>query len=505
MQPLRIDMARAPLSENYVLLLTTNSVERRAMDTAFGKSLRARTPFENAGCTLGEIGGQFVLHLTGTSGSGKPKSIDRMVRSLLADRFMPRPSFVLLAGVGWGVPAKVAEGDIVLAGEIVSVNETRRTERKTIYKDTLHPSPLLGEAEGLGPHLEGLAEGFRVHAGRLASAPTHFGDDDARDELLAQVPSILGGEMEAFNLVPDLALPWLVLRAISDFGEDSVTRAYQDRAAANAAQLIAPLLGELERRAVLEPRRADELTAGLVATIAGRSLEIDRPDDNLDLATYLDARFSPTLAYRLSRYMVAAGDDASLADELTDLLLEKAQNAFVHGGARRVTIDFNDLSVDYADDGAVYDLLSLKGNRGGAVALRDFQADFVFPGLASIQSRKAKAPYSNRYRFEFIALSTALQAARQNCELSINDTAVLLQEPFERQVRYADGCETLFYDTTKVRMTSIHADTAPVFRELLAQGKSLFLLVRAARNKRFYENELADYAGDKLTIVVAPR
>lgn len=504
LQPLRIDLARAALDENYILLLTTNSVERKAMNGALASPLGTGAPFEHEGCALGQIDGRFILHVTGTSGAHKPTSVDRIVRNLLDAPRMPRPCLVLLAGIAWGAPNKTVKGDVVLSGEVLSVSETRKVAGKTQYRDLAHASPLLNEVGPLSQILQGAAETFRVHEGRLASAPTHYGDDGARDELLVQVPSVLGGEMEAFGLVPDLTVPWLILRSVSDFGEDGVNRLYQYEAADHIAKLLRPLVGAFKDEAILPPPRNDEFTAGLSAALAGRALEIARPDENYNLLDYLNTKIGPTLDYRLRQYIVAAGDDASLADGLTSLLLEKAQNAFRHGNAQRVVIGFNDYSVDFADDGAAYDLFALQGDNGGAVALRAFQEDFVEPGLAKIAFHKAAKSLNNAYRFEFTSISRAFHAARSRCLLTIDETAVVLNAPFEQQISFPTGCDGLFYDLTETRMTSIHVDRMPVFRALLQRGKSLFLLVRSPRTKRLYETELADCSEDRLTVFVAP-
>lgn len=502
MQPLRIDLARAALDQNYILLLTTNSTERLAVNAALEKPLRAQAPFEHEGCALGELGGRFVLHVTGTSGAQKVTSVDRIVKRLLAADRMPRPYLVVLAGIAWGAPGKVEKGDVVLCGEIVSASETRKEAGATRYRDLAHASRLLSLVEPLSSALRKVPDGFQVHSGRLASAPTHFSDDGARDELLEQIPSVLGGEMEAFALMPDLDTPWLVLRGVSDFGEDDLSRAFQHQAADHLAGLLVPLVQALEQTATLEPRRDDEFTLGLSATLAGRSLEIARPDDTVDLKDHLNMKIGPTLEYRLRQYVFQTEDDDPLAGALTNLLLEKAHNAFRHGHAQQVRISFNDYSVDYADNGGAYDLLALQRGRGGAAALKVFQDDFV-PDLVNIIPRKPPKAFLNAYRFEFTSISRAFSIARSTCELTINEWAVRKNAPFEHQVSFPTGCEALFYDLTNVMMASIHIDKAQVFRTLLAEGKSLFLLVRNRHDKRLYETELSDYSGNQLTVFIA--
>lgn len=70
------------LDKNYVLLLTSNSEEKKAINAVLRSRRGADIGMETARCSLGTLGGRFALHVTGESGVSKPRSVARIANPL---------------------------------------------------------------------------------------------------------------------------------------------------------------------------------------------------------------------------------------------------------------------------------------------------------------------------------------------------------------------------------------------------------------------------------------
>lgn len=115
------------LDANYILLLTSNAIERKAVNNVLHKLCEADVGRDTRGCNIGFLGRRLALHVTGDSGISKPLSVGRIAGSLLADQQFPKPALVLLVGFCWGNPQKAAVGTVVLSPHIVLLNEVRET------------------------------------------------------------------------------------------------------------------------------------------------------------------------------------------------------------------------------------------------------------------------------------------------------------------------------------------------------------------------------------------
>ncbi|MGO4815843.1 hypothetical protein AB4156_40775, partial [Cupriavidus sp. 2MCAB6] len=225
----------------------------------------ARVEHPHNGATLGRIGNRFCLHLTGEAGAQGDKSIGRLARYVTGS-FLPKPVLVVIVGFAWGNPAKVAPGEVVISREVWAINRVRMTEQGEERLRTPRESPL-GD---LSDHVERLLErGLTgVRAGILASCETYFSQDEARDRVLAQYPEVLGGEMEAYDFVADLGVPWFLIKGISDDAGNGVKRDRQRSAAAAAAGLLLPLIVDLEAQGAIPPpaesRDAERLTDAVI-------------------------------------------------------------------------------------------------------------------------------------------------------------------------------------------------------------------------------------------------
>ncbi|GAU80249.1 hypothetical protein [Bosea sp. BIWAKO-01] len=497
--PVNVLSAKAALDNNYVLVLTTNSVERTAVDRLFQERTVARIEHPHNGSTLGRIGNRFCLHLTGEAGAQGDKSIGRLARHVTGS-FLPKPALVVIVGFAWGNPAKVAPGEVVISREVWAINRVRMTEQGEERLRIPRESPLGDLSDQAERLLEMGVTGVR--AGILASCETYFSQDEARDRVLAQYPEVMGGEMEAYDFVADLGVPWFLIKGISDDAGNGVNRDRQRAAAAAAADLLLPLIGDLESQGAIPPPTESWDVERLTDAVIGQAIRISPPSQGRDAITdYINDNMGPRIVRRLCRYTSDADADGGLPECLGVLIMEIAQNALVHGGASHVTCAFTETSVTVSDDGRPFDLTMLAGKRGGAIAWDKFRKRY--PGSELIDfTQSFSERKGNHYSFKMKKLSKAIRDARENCMLvSSGEYGRKLNGRF---VFNAD-CEWIYYDATELYMRSKSINVTRELCDLLDNGKGLFIACRNQDQVQDFEGELSQHAGPNLRVFVASR
>ena len=505
MQSLNIERLRRGLDSNYVLVLTTNANERKAVANRLSPSAKAIVCSENDGARLGLCGKQLVLHLTGTSGGQADKSIGRITRRILSHPRMPKPTAVMIVGVAWGAPSVCGLGDVILSGELLAVNHLRFEGGQVRHIPIARTSPWLTELADISAELQSGSNSPKV--GILASGEQFMAADEARDALLAAFPSIIGGEMEGWDLVPDLqAIPWAQIRGICDFGNTELTRTHQVRAADRAADMLPAVLASLQARGRLAEIRRDPATVGLLEVLAGEAMHITDPGDGVTFDNHLNYRIGPSLIWRIAQYGLGVPPAASLPRMLTDLLLEMGQNAIKHGGATGATLQFGASSVTYSDDGRPFDTFTLAAHpdgRGGRKALLEVLDCLVPENYIELAAAPRGSSSANRYRITFPMFSTQMRETRENCAARVEFNGESTFGTFERLV-YDPACDTVFFDASELMMFSRRFDVLEDLQAILNGGRDLIIKCDGEREKTFYEDSLVLPDERKLTVFVAP-
>ena len=200
------------LNENYLLLLTSNSEEKKAVNAVLRSRRNADVGCETAGCSLGTLGGRFALHVTGESGVSKPRSVARIANALLKNESFPRPFLTVLAGFCWGNLRNVDAEACVVATEVLALN-VRHAEGNAEVAQALSLVSRVSLEEPVAQELE---DQLKVRIGSLASLETLY-KATACAKLIERYPELLGGEMEAFGFL-ESGSSWLVVKAVSDSG-----------------------------------------------------------------------------------------------------------------------------------------------------------------------------------------------------------------------------------------------------------------------------------------------
>jgi len=502
-QSLDIALLKRALDGNYILVLTTNSNERKAVANCLSPSAKAIIHTDNDGARLGVCGEQLILHVTGTSGGQADKSVGRITRRILSTRRLPKPKAVILVGIAWGTPEVCNLGDVILSGELLAINHRRCEGDQLRYVSVSRTSPWLAELADVSAEISLHSKQPKV--GILASGEQFLADDKARDAILKAFPQVLGGEMEGWDLVPDLEdIPWIQIRGVCDFASTDLTRMYQEAAAECAADSLSPIITALQARGRLQQIRRDPATVGLIEVLQGDAMHITNPGD-MGFDNHLNYRLGPSLVWRIAQYGLGVPPAASLPRLLTDLLLEMGQNAIKHGGATVATLQFGASSVSYNDDGQLFDIFTLAGNpakRGGSAALEAVLDSLVKGSYVNLVAQPESSSGINGYRFSFPMLTAQMRETREKCSIEIEfDGGSIL--PSER-LAYDPSCNALFFDASELMMQSRRFDVVESLQAIIASGRDLIIKCDNEREKTFYEDSLSVPDDRKLTVIVAP-
>lgn len=489
------------LDQNYVLILTSNQTEKDAVNAQLVNARPAKVDHNQHGCRLGQIGSRPILHLTGTSGAQTPLSVARLARAVVKPG-MPRPALVLLVGFGWGDPDRTSIGQVMVATRVLAFNHRRVAAKTETYRTQPYVSSLFGlEAEIVErlktrPDLTGLA----VH-GAILSAETHVGRTTLSRKLIRENPEAIGGDMEAYDLVPELDVPWLVIKGVSDAAANNTDTAEQKLAASHAAKTLPDMLTILEDVEALQPPRDDDHALYVLDILMGKTVHVSLPPPNVDgLNTYLEDTVAPQLERRISQY---PDSSSAFITGLTTLLLEIAQNAIRHGNASAVHVDFEDGAIILRDDGATYelaDLLSATRPRGGSAAWGQFCAEFIDTKRVEY-SRRTPKRQGNIYRFKLSYISLELVKARQHCSVSIGSYDRARGDGLPTTLHYDERCEVLYVEVKTSRMISSRMNLVREIDALLVSGKRVFLSCRDSKERALYADQLSHWMTGKLTIL----
>jgi len=485
------------LDKNYVLLLTSNSVERACVDRVLQSARTADVGRDTKGCGIGFVGRRFAVHVTGESGISKPLSVARIAGSLLADSNFPKPALVLLVGFCWGNPNRADVGKVLVSPHLVSLNEVLETPdgprkmRKTV-------SSPLELSEGVVRILE---EG-EVLIGPIGSLETRYQSTDSRNLLISQNPDLLGAEMEAFGLFP-VEFPWLVVKTISDLGDDAFTREKQNDAAQRAAATVPRLIEILDDAGSLPEYVSDTAQVVLEDLLTGNSLSIGADEVAANgLNDLLNDVIGGPLLRKLGRYVSPLEYDVEFPSLMCALVLEVMQNAIKHGGANRATVTLHPTKILIEDDGEAFNPTTLSGANGGARDWRGVKEHYLDDGKVEFSARTGAGGKGNRYVFALPKATTALREARRNCSMRIASRSVGAEYGRPPVLDFDENCSILYFNTAGILMTSRRISVAASMRKVLEGGRKVYVGCATERDVVFFKEELKDLLGENLVVFV---
>jgi len=158
---------------------------------------------------------------------------------------------VIMIGIAFGKdPQKQAMADVMVASQIISY-EQQRVGDKVIFHGPITPTnaTLLNRFANAYNWRFARPNGevCKIHFGAILSGEKLVDNPEFKSELFAQYSQAIGGEMEGAGLCAAtgrMGVPWILVKAISDWGDGKKHNKHQPLAAAAAASLVHYVLSQ---------------------------------------------------------------------------------------------------------------------------------------------------------------------------------------------------------------------------------------------------------------------
>jgi|GEM_PF-3244576 len=470
------------LNDNYIMVLTSNSKEKQAINLLINNRQQIDMKTDTHGCCIGQINGFFVVHITGTSGISEILSIGRIALKIIGSESLPSPAFIVLFGICWGNPIYVDQGDTILSSTVCSLNSSVMTGDKVIYKDQYTDSKL--KLTFLNKELSEISDKIKV--GPIASLETLFSSAQKRDELLQQYPSLYGGEMEAFGFISSIReVPWMIIKNVSDFADESFTRIGQVSAAASSSGLIPGIISVLVKNELLKLQFNLAPHILLINSLIGNTIKINKTQFNSDtLNDYLNDIIGPVVLYKLDNYCSGLEYQDNFSVSFCDLFLEISQNSFKHGMANKVEITFYNDCITVYDDGNDYDLHNLNGDNGGSRSWTNIRKKFIDSDQVTYTYNKKK------HKFKLSKINEMLRDIKSKCTAIILPDKVNSGYLADHILDFNPECKAIYIDVSKILMTSRKMSITKDITKLIAIGKIIIISCRNNQQAEDYHYDL---------------
>lgn len=162
-----------------------------------------------------------------------------------------QPRAVIMVGIAFGAdPDKQKVGDVLVSTQIISYAERRQGE-KSVFRGPRPESSrvLIDRFQNVDRWTFARPDGSlcAVRPGPVLSGETLVDDLAFKAELVAAFPDAVGGEMEGRGLyaaAQEVGVPWILVKAISDWADGKKSKQDQPFAAAAAVDLVRAVLSD---------------------------------------------------------------------------------------------------------------------------------------------------------------------------------------------------------------------------------------------------------------------
>lgn len=485
---IKLDSFNDALNNNYILLITSNSKEKDAVNKILSPKTKVDLNLDCKGCYIGVISNQIVIHLSGTSGVASKDSISRIVIEFVSNNEFPNPKAVLMAGFCWGNPKRTNSGQTIISNTVYSLNSIVVTDLGRQFKEKIYQSKLMNE------YLTADCKN-----GSLASLETLISGNEYRDDIINQFPTILGGEMEAFGYIPSLesrCIPWLIIKTISDFADNQFGQEIQEEAATNSAGLIPKLIDEIVKE--LEDDNSNEKLGHLKNILIGNTIFIKRTEFSEEtLNDFLNDTIGPVVESKLQEYFYALDQtgDSTFVRFFCDAILEIIQNSFRHGKSSEFEVSFLSRVIILQDNGSDFELSQIEGLRGGATAWRKINNRFIQKGFVRYTHTQP-----NIYKFHLEHVKGFLANLREKCSIRISPGTIGAFNSRNQILEYDKSCTSVYLKDSYNRMSSRRQAIIEQVRTLLEKDIFVYLSVQNEHEAKEYQDALIDF-GEKLIVL----
>ena len=450
---MNINTLKDIINNKYILILTSNSNEKKVIDELIQQKNSIFISNEIQG-KIGLISDEVVLHLSGDLGVSRQKSIGQTANVFLRSDCFPKPYLTILAGVCWGNPNLTEIGDILVSNSILSCNikKMNSTPVKPLIINSCFDLEL-----------------FSNNPVMLFSQETYVDDEILRDQLLSNFKYLHGGEMEGFYCLQNNQ-PWVVIKAVADFG-DALDRRKQIEVLPNICPVILEILSTQFKDDNFHTSEITEFRKFL----QGNNLKINRAETNLDnIQINLIEKYSALIDHNLDNYKSSDHRFYDVKNILESFILEVCSNAISHGSASDIKIEFLRNQIKIIDNGNSFDINQLsKKNGGGTVDLNSLRE---YNDLITITSQRNTSNQTNVYKIIFSDIICSIVTTKIECPISI-----LTFGRFP-DITYDEACSAFYIDLTKRFMTSMLEGLSHQISDILESNNKLaFIKVKNQR------------------------
>ena len=224
-----------------LLLVTVTKVETLTVIDLFlkftGRERKGKKIGNNIYYPLGSIGDVNILLVPSEMGAIGPGAAIITIKDAIKAF---SPVAVIMVGIAFGADSKKQKkGEILVSRQIFSYEPQKVKEGGPRYRGdkVTVPTSLLkifrsGDISW---------QGVKIHFGTILSGEKLINDVDFRDNLLAEEPEAIGGEMEGaglYSAASDEKVDWILVKGICDFADGNKQDDAQFTAASNAASFV---------------------------------------------------------------------------------------------------------------------------------------------------------------------------------------------------------------------------------------------------------------------------
>jgi nucleoside phosphorylase len=163
-----------------------------------------------------------------------------------------QPKAIIMPGIAFGKdPRKQKMADVLVASQIIPYEKQRVGTDKTIFRDPIPPSDATLQnrfENALDWHFKRPdGQPCALRHGQILSGDKLVDDLKFRTFLFDNFPEAIGGEMEGAGLAAAagrLKVPWILVKAICDWGDGKKHGKHQPLAAAAAVSLVHHVLSQ---------------------------------------------------------------------------------------------------------------------------------------------------------------------------------------------------------------------------------------------------------------------
>lgn len=472
------------LDKNFILLLTSNSKEKIAINSLINNMHKVTIEENNRGAYLGMVGNVFVLHLSGESGTISNFSIVNVCKAFISNNINPEPILTILSGICWGDPHNTKLGMTIVSDELCTANQQTVTNEGSI--------PNLRTFKSLvSIDQAAFSDNDNVIIGKLCSAELLIKDADYRTKLLTSTGGCYGGEMEGFALIPALRdVNWLIIKNVSDFADHGTySRDVQLDFCKILAKDIEYIIPKIKTSLDLTFDVESDEALLIRDIISGPSIEFNINDfDCREMNTLLNDSYGKVILRKLRNYIDGEVFKDEFMYDMADLILELVQNEFRHNNAIKITVKFDSKSIVFNSDGVFYDISSIEGDNGGARAWRRILNKYI-------NSFDIKYFYKERsLEFKLESFLDKLNGIKSKCKITLNNSKSGFSR-YRPALEFNETCSSVYYDMRNEIMTSRALGIFEQIEEIIKNGRVVYLSVRDQYQKERYIELLEKYEG----------